>query len=103
MESAPPKLPVALRLLIQRGAALALALVLFSVSGDGAGDRLLVLSQVILSLALPAVLVPLAWLESRGQVMGPLRVGPRRCAVAWSFAVILTGLNLALLVGLLAF
>jgi manganese transport protein len=95
-------LPAALRLLIQRGAALALALVLISVGGDRAGDRLLVLSQVILSLALPAVLVPLAWLVSRGQVMGPLRIGPWRRAVAWGFAAILSGLNLALLAGLLA-
>jgi manganese transport protein len=94
-------MPAALRLLIQRSAALALALVLISVSGDHAGDRLLVLSQVILSLALPAVVVPLVWLVSRGRIMGALRVGRRQRAVAWSFAVILTSLNLALLGGLL--
>jgi manganese transport protein len=90
-------LSVVLRLLIQRGAALAFAVVLISISGDHAGDGLLVLSQVILSLALPAVIIPLAWLVSQGRIMGPLRLGPRRCAVAWGFAAILTGLNLALL------
>ncbi|MEJ0071550.1 MAG: Nramp family divalent metal transporter [Pseudomonadota bacterium] len=89
------RLPTWLRLLGQRGAALGLAFVLLTSGGEGAGDRLLVLSQVVLSLTLPAVLLPLAWL-TRG-----IGVGPLRRAGAWAFALILTGLNLYLLPGLL--
>jgi manganese transport protein len=89
-------MPVWLRLALQRGAALVLALVLLAGGGDGAGDRLLILSQVVLSLTLPAVLLPLAWLAARARGVG----GFRR-AGAWGFAVILTGLNLYLLPGLL--
>ena len=90
-------LPTWLRLVLQRGGALALALGLLATSGDAAGDRLLVLSQVVLSLTLPAVLLPLAWLSQR-----VARLGALRGAAAWGFALGVTGLNLALLPGLIA-
>jgi manganese transport protein len=93
-------MPAWLRLALQRGAALVLALVLLAGGGDSAGDRLLILSQVVLSLTLPAVLLPLAWLAGRSA--GSAGIGAFRRAGAWGFAVVLTGLNLYLLPGLLA-
>jgi manganese transport protein len=89
--------PAWLRLLLQRGAALALALGLLSAGPDG--ERLLVFSQVVLSLTLPTVLVPLAWLVSRRRVMGRFVIGAGRRAVAWALVAGLVGLNLALLPG----
>jgi manganese transport protein len=90
-------MPTWLRLGLQRAAALTLALLLLAGGGDAAGDRLLILSQVVLSLTLPAVLLPMAWLAS-----AKLGVGTTRQATAWAFAATLTGLNLYLLPGLLA-
>jgi len=62
----------------------------------------LVWSQVALSVALPAVAIPLVVLTSRPSVMGPLanRAPLRRLAVA--AAALLVSLNLVLLASLLA-
>src|SRR5260221_5608351 len=90
-------MPVWLRLVLQRGAALAVAFVLLAVGPDG--DALLVLSQVVLSLTFPAVLLPLAWLVSQERVMGTLAIRPAPLALAWGLVAGLIGLNLALLPG----
>jgi len=84
-----------LRLFVQRGVALALAFALLS--AGGAGDRLLVLSQVVLSLALPAVLLPLVWLVSQRAVMTELAIGTARRLAAWALVAGLIALNLALI------
>ena len=61
----------------------------------------LVWSQIALSLALPAVAIPLVALTSRPQVMGPLvnRAPLRRLATA--AVAVLVALNLVLLASLL--
>ena len=65
-------------------------------------DRILVLSQVVLSFALPFALIPLLLLTSREDVMHSFRSAPRtRIAGSLTVAVILT-LNADLL-GQLAF
>jgi manganese transport protein len=58
------------RALATRGLAAVIALGLLAATGGGDPDSLLVLSQVILSLALPFALVPLVLLSLRRDLMG---------------------------------
>jgi manganese transport protein len=64
--------PLAQRRLVTRASALVPALILIALSGDASTGRMLVASQVVLSLALPFVLVPLMLLASDRVRMGPL-------------------------------
>jgi len=57
----------------------------------------LVLSQVVLSFGIPFALIPLVMLTSRRDVMGVHVNGRLTTAVAWVFAVVITGLNVFLL------
>jgi manganese transport protein len=88
------RIPVALRALLTRGAALGPALLLPLAMGAGGVDRLLVLSQVVLGLALPFVLVPMLLLLADRRLMIRLPLGRRSLGLAGSLALLLIGLNL---------
>lgn len=88
------RMPVALRALITRGAALGPALLLPVAMGEGGVDRLLVLSQVVLGLALPFVLVPMLILLADRGLMRRLPLGRRSLGLAGSLVLVLIGLNL---------
>lgn len=64
------RLPAWARRLVTRGIAVVPALFVALAYGEAGIGRLLVLSQVILSLQLPFAVVPLIWLTSRRAVMG---------------------------------
>jgi manganese transport protein len=73
------------------------------VAGLGADPtRTLVISQVVLSFGIPQALIPLAWLTGRASVMGALRNGPAAALPVWGLALLITGLNIVLLVQVLA-
>ena len=59
--------------------------------------RTLVLSQVVLSLALPFAIVPLVVFSSRKRLMGPLVNRPATTAVAVGIAALILALNVYLL------
>ena len=59
--------------------------------------RTLVLSQVVLSLALPFALVPLVAFSSNKRLMGPLVNRPATTAVAAGIATLIVALNVYLL------
>jgi manganese transport protein len=93
------RLPMALRALITRAAALLPALLLPLAMGGGAMgggsvDRLLVLSQVVLGLALPFVLIPMLLLLADRRLTGRLPLGRLSLGLAGSLALLLIGLNL---------
>ncbi len=88
------RMPIALRALITRGAALGPALLLPLAMGEGGVDRLLVLSQVVLGLALPFVLVPMLILLADRGLMGRAPVRLRTLGLAGSLAMLLITLNL---------
>jgi len=95
------RLPVWLRRLVTRLLAIVPAVIVVGASGDGGATRLLVLSQVILSLQLPFAVVPLVMFTGQSRVMGRF-VSPRWLRLlAWFIAAIIIGLNLTLLVGML--
>lgn len=71
----------------------ALAVMLY---GEGATTRLLILSQVVLSLQLPFAVVPLVRLTGDRKVMGEFANGPALAATAWITAGAILLLNLSL-------
>jgi manganese transport protein len=63
--------------------------------------RILILSQVVLSLQLPFAIVPLVWLTARRSIMGAQANAPLTTALAAVAAALIAGLNGLLLVRLL--
>jgi manganese transport protein len=57
----------------------------------------LVLSQVVLSFGIPLAVIPLVMLTGRRDVMGVHVNRPITTVLAWSCAILITGLNLFLL------
>ena len=87
------RLPPALRRLVTRLLALIPALGVTLLAGEAATGKLLILSQVMLSLALPFAVIPLVWLTASRTRMGEL-IAPRRTTVAAALvAALATTLN----------
>ena len=73
------------------------AVIVIVISGDSGTYRLLILSQVILSLQLPFAVVPLVWFTSSRAKMGRFVNRPWLMVLAWIITVIIAGLNIYLL------
>ncbi len=95
------RLPVWLRRMVTRLLAIIPAVFVVGLSGDGGATRLLVLSQVVLSLQLPFAVVPLVLFTGQTRVMGRFVSPLWLRIVAWTIAAIIIGLNLTLLIGML--
>ena len=95
------RLPVWLRRMVTRLLAIIPAVFVVGLSGDGGATRLLVLSQVVLSLQLPFAVVPLVLFTGQTRVMGRFVSPLWLRVVAWAIAAIIIGLNLTLLIGML--
>ena len=92
------RLPDWQRRLVTRCLALIPAMVTVIVLGDLGINKLLVFSQVLLSLQLPFAAIPLVWLCSQPNLMGEL-VAPRWLQlVGWSSAGVIVLINGALLI-----
>jgi manganese transport protein len=85
------------RRLLARLLAMVPAMVAVVVYGEEGATRLLVFSQVVLSLQLPLAVYPLVRLTNSKAWMGKYANKPLTAAVAWSLTALLVGLN-ALLV-----
>ncbi|KQM67570.1 manganese transporter [Sphingomonas sp. Leaf17] len=95
------RMKVWLRRMVTRLLAIVPAVLVVGAAGDAGATRLLVLSQVILSLQLPFAVVPLVQFTSNRTVMGSL-VSPRWLGViAWVITTVIIGLNATLLWGML--
>src|SRR6185436_19065308 len=86
-----------LRRLITRLIAIVPAIICLAMFGDGATDKLLVLSQVILSMQLPFAVVPLVLFTSERAKMGEFANKPWINWLAWTTASIIIVLNVKLL------
>ncbi len=89
------------RRLITRGLALIPAFIGIAVMGEQSLGKLLVLSQVVLSLQLPFVLWPLTRLTGSREVMGTLRNGPITAIAAWGLFLVISAANILLLADLI--
>ncbi|MFQ5830772.1 MAG: Nramp family divalent metal transporter [Candidatus Methylomirabilia bacterium] len=85
-----------LRRLVTRGLALIPAVVVIAISGSEGTYRLLILSQVILSLQLPFATIPLIHFTSDRRKMGAFASPPWVKLLGWLVAAILVALNLKL-------
>ena len=95
------KLPVWLRRMITRLLAIVPAVIVVGASGDDGATRLLVLSQVVLSLQLPFAVVPLVAFTGSRRVMGEWTAPRWVQGLAWIIAAVIIGLNVTLLWGML--
>ncbi|WP_137008831.1 Nramp family divalent metal transporter [Aquitalea aquatilis] len=94
------KIPCYQRRLITRGLALLPALLGVLLLGEGAVGRMLVWSQVVLSLQLPLAMWPLLRMTASRQLMGEFALAPWLQLVGWLLFVLICGANLLLIIGL---
>jgi manganese transport protein len=85
-----------LRRIVTRGIALVPAAAVIAAAGDNGLYRLLILSQVVLSLQLPFATIPLIHFTSDPDKMGVFANRTRVKIVAWIIAAVIVALNLKL-------
>jgi manganese transport protein len=91
------RLPSWLRRLVTRLLAIIPALITIIIFGEHSTSRLIVLSQVILSLQLPFAVIPLVIFTSNRRLMGEF-VNPLWLqSLAWLVAIVIVGINVWLL------
>ena len=90
------------RRLLTRLAALGPVLLYFAVVGESDTTRLLVLSQVVLSLQLPFAMVPLLRFVGLRRLMGDFVLGRAAKIGSWGLALLILALNAALIFEMLA-
>ena len=88
------KMPCWKRRLITRSLALLPAFCGVLMLGEGATGRMLVLSQVVLSLQLPFAIYPLVKFTSRSSIMGTFAAGSLMRLVGWILFVLISVANL---------
>ena len=95
------RLPIWLRRMVTRLLAIVPAVIVVAGSGDAGATRLLVLSQVVLSLQLPFAVVPLVAFTGSAAKMGALATPAWLRGAAWSITAAVIGLNATLLASFL--
>ena len=85
-----------IRRLVSRLLAMVPAMAVIAVCGEEAVTRLLILSQVVLSLQLPFAVWPLVRFTGDTALMGEFANGRLTAALAWSLTAVLIGLNVYL-------
>ncbi len=97
------RLPPPIRRLITRGVAIVPAVVVTALQGESGTARLLILSQVVLSLQLPFAVIPLMLVAGDRKRLGAL-VAPRwQVLLGWAAAALIVALNVKLLTGMAGF
>ena len=86
------------RRLVTRGIALIPAAGVTIIAGEAYTGKLLIMSQVILSLALPFAVVPLVWFTASRKMLGELVAAKWQTALAILIAGVIISLNIKLLV-----
>jgi manganese transport protein len=76
------------------------ALIAVMAYGEEGATRLLIFSQVVLSLQLPFAVCPLVRLTNSPALMGKFANKPLTAVIAWSLTAVLIGLNAVLVVDL---
>jgi manganese transport protein len=82
-----------LRRLITRSLAIVPTIIVVLVAGEQGTEKLLLISQVILSLQLSFAVVPLVMFTGNRKKMGEFANGRKLQALAWFVAVLIAGLN----------
>jgi manganese transport protein len=82
-----------MRRMITRTLAIIPTIIVVAVTGERGTEKLLILSQVILSLQLSFAVVPLVIFTSSRKWMGEFVNARRLQALAWTTALVIAGLN----------
>lgn len=85
-----------LRRLLTRLLAIVPAVLVIWLLGDAMVDRMLVFSQVLLSMQLAFAVIPLIHFVSDGERMGKFRINKLTQSIAWLIALVIVALNLKL-------
>jgi len=85
------------RRLVIRIAALGPAMLYFTLAGQDDSSRLLILSQVVLSLQLPFAIIPLVAFAGNHRLMGAFVLGPMAKACGWIMALLVLAFNAVLI------
>lgn len=91
------RLPAWLRRMVTRLVAIVPAVVVAALYGESGTAKLLVLSQIILSLQLPFAVIPLVMMTGDRRRMGDLAAPLWLSALAWAIAAVIVALNAKLL------
>ncbi|MBO1358221.1 Nramp family divalent metal transporter [Acetobacter sacchari] len=91
------RMPPWARRLLTRGLAILPVIAATVLFGDRSVGKLLMFSQVVLSMQLPFAVIPLVWFVSNRKRMGAFAISRGSAAVAWVVAAIILVLNLQLL------
>lgn len=91
------RLSPAARRLVTRLVAIVPAVAVTFWAGPQATGKLLVLSQVILSFALPFAIIPLVWMTASTRIMGQLKASAPMTAAAALIAALIVALNVKLI------
>jgi manganese transport protein len=92
--------PAWARRLLARLLAMGPAMVAVTMYGEEGATRLLIFSQVVLSLQLPFAVYPLVRLTNSPVWMGKFANKPATAVISWSLTAVLIGLNAILVVDL---
>ncbi len=92
------RLPHWARRLVTRSAAIVPVIVVTALYGESGTAKLLVLSQVILSMQLPFAVIPLVQFVSDKRKMGGFAISRALAVLAWIVAGVIVALNVKLLV-----
>lgn len=95
------RIPDWARRLITRGIAVIPVVVVTGLYGESGTAKLLVLSQVVLSMQLPFAVIPLVRFVSDRQLMGTFVIGRVTKVLAWAIAGLIVVLNVKLLADIL--
>lgn len=95
------RIPDWARRLITRGIAVIPVVVVTGLYGESGTAKLLVLSQVVLSMQLPFAVIPLVRFVSDRQLMGSFVIGRLTQVLAWAIAGLIVVLNVKLLANIL--
>lgn len=87
-----------LRRLITRMIAIVPAIIVIAIAGEGATTRLLLVSQVVLSMQLSFAVVPLVQFTGKASIMGEFVNAAWVRLLGWFMAFMIAGLNLWLLI-----
>ncbi|OZI30973.1 divalent metal cation transporter [Bordetella genomosp. 10] len=96
------RIPDWARRLLTRGVAIVPVIVVTSLYGESGTAKLLVFSQVVLSMQLPFAVIPLVRFVSDRKLMGPFATGRKVTIAAWTIAAVIVVLNAKLLIDVIA-
>jgi len=96
------RLPHWARRLVTRGIAIVPVIAVTALYGESGTAKLLILSQVILSMQLPFAVIPLVMFTADGRKMGRFAVKRPVAILAWIVAAMIVALNVKLLIDTMA-